>query len=61
VLGVAADPKLTTPEALHVVGPAAFGYDLRYERCRCNDAEATWFPAPASTSHLAGTAPMSIM
>ena len=28
VFGFAADAKLTTPEALRVVGPAAFGYDL---------------------------------
>ncbi len=31
VVGFPADPKLTTPEALHVVGPAAFGYDLPYQ------------------------------
>src|SRR5207248_4348288 len=30
VVGFPADPKLTTPVALAVVGPAAFGYDLPY-------------------------------
>jgi DUF917 family protein len=30
VIGFAADAKLTTPAALAVVGPSAFGYDLPY-------------------------------
>lgn len=30
VIGFPADPKLTTPAALAVVGPLAFGYDLPY-------------------------------
>jgi uncharacterized protein len=31
VLAFAADPKLTTPAGLAVVGPRAFGYDLEYQ------------------------------
>lgn len=30
VVVLAADAKLTTPEALRIVGPAAFGYDIAY-------------------------------
>jgi hypothetical protein len=30
VLGFQADPRMTTPTALQVVGPAAFGYPLAY-------------------------------
>lgn len=30
MLGFAADPRLTTPAALAVVGPRAFGYNLAY-------------------------------
>ena len=31
VLGIPCSPLLRTPEALDVVGPAAFGYDLAFE------------------------------
>ena len=31
VLGLPAPPRLTTPRALQVVGPRAFGYELDYQ------------------------------
>ncbi|MGH2391372.1 MAG: DUF917 domain-containing protein [Chloroflexota bacterium] len=31
LLGFSADPRMTTPEALRVVGPSAFGYEVEYQ------------------------------
>jgi DUF917 family protein len=30
VLGIPCDPKLSTPRAMHFVGPRCFGYDVEY-------------------------------